>query len=99
MVSNPADLVFSNHYAEIDAGACVECEACLDRCQMSALAMTADEKAEVNLARCIGCGLCVTTCPADALRLVPKPEIQRKIPPATSADQMMALAGKRGIRF
>lgn len=99
MFPNPAGLVFSNHYAEIDAEACVGCEACLDRCQMAALSMTGEEKAAVDLARCIGCGLCVTTCPSEAIRLVAKPEQSRKIPPATSAEQMMALAGKRGIRF
>ncbi len=99
MVPNPADLVFSNYYAEVDKDACVGCEACLDRCQMTALSMTDDEKAEVNMARCIGCGLCVTTCPGDAIRLESKPEKNRMIPPATSADQMIALAGKRGIQF
>ena len=41
----------------------------------------------------------VTTCPSEAIRLVAKPEESRKVPPATSAEQMMALAGKRGIRF
>jgi Pyruvate/2-oxoacid:ferredoxin oxidoreductase delta subunit len=99
MFPSPADLVFSNYYAEVDPEACVGCEACLDRCQMAALSMTDTEKAAVNLARCIGCGLCVTTCPGDAIRLASKPEKSRKIPPATSTEQMLALAGKRGIRF
>ena len=99
MFPNPAELVFSNYYAEIDADACVGCEACLDRCQMSALSMTDSEKAVVNRLRCIGCGLCVTTCPSDAIGLVAKPEASRRIPPETSADQMISLAGKRGIQF
>jgi Pyruvate/2-oxoacid:ferredoxin oxidoreductase delta subunit len=99
MFPNPAELVFSNYYAEIDADACVGCEACLDRCQMSALSMTDSEKSVVDLLRCIGCGLCVTSCPSDAIRLVLKPEENRRIPPETSAEQMMSLASKRGIRF
>jgi Pyruvate/2-oxoacid:ferredoxin oxidoreductase delta subunit len=99
MIPNPADHVFSNYYAVIDKDACVGCEACLDRCQMNALAMTDDEKSEVNLLRCIGCGLCVTSCPTDAITLALKPEDKRRVPPASSAEQMLALAEKRGIKF
>jgi ferredoxin len=90
----PAEMVFSNHFAAVDADACVGCEACLDRCQMNALAMV-DEKAVVDRDRCIGCGLCVTTCPSEAIRLEPKAE--KRIPPLTSGDQMMAMASKRGL--
>lgn len=94
----PAELVFSNHYAQVDEDACVGCEACLDRCQMDAMTM-ADDKAVINLDRCIGCGLCVTTCPSDAIELIAKPEDQRRVPPPTSLDQMLTLAEKRGIKF
>jgi Na+-translocating ferredoxin:NAD+ oxidoreductase subunit B len=99
LLSNPAEMVFTNHYATVDEEACVGCEACLDRCQMAALSMTSDAKARIDLARCIGCGLCVTTCPSDALSLVLKPEDQRKVPPMNSAEQMMTMAQKRGITF
>ncbi|GAB6097191.1 4Fe-4S binding protein [Desulfatiferula olefinivorans] len=99
LMPKPAEMVFSNHYATIDAEACVGCEACLDRCQMAALAMDRDSRAVVNLDRCIGCGLCVTTCPSEAIRLTAKTADRLKVPPATSAEQMMALASRRGIRF
>ncbi|MBU1172047.1 MAG: 4Fe-4S dicluster domain-containing protein [Proteobacteria bacterium] len=95
----PAEMVFSNYYATINDEECVGCEACLDRCQMGALSMTDDEKAAVNLDRCIGCGLCVTTCPSEAIQLVLKPEQNRKVPPATSGEQMMNMAVNRGIEF
>ena len=95
----PAELVFSNYFAAISEEECVGCEACLDRCQMGALAMGDDEKAVVNRDRCIGCGLCVTTCPSEAIELVLKPEDELKTPPATSAEQMMNMAVKRGIQF
>jgi len=95
----PAEMVFSNYFAVIDDDACIGCETCIGRCQMGALTMNEDEHAEVNRDRCIGCGLCVTTCPAEAIELVLKPEQERKIPPATSAEQMMNMAVKRGIRF
>lgn len=97
--SKPAEMVFSNYFAVIDEEECVGCEACIDRCQMGALTMNDDEKAVVDKDRCIGCGLCVTTCPSEAIALVAKPEESRKTPPATSAEQMMNMAIKRGIQF
>jgi Fe-S-cluster-containing dehydrogenase component len=64
---------------------------------MDALEMNDDGVVEINLARCIGCGLCVTACPEEALRLVLKPEAERRTPPATTLEQMMYMARKRGI--
>ena len=93
---NPADLVFSNYQAAVIPEACTGCETCLDRCQMNAIGMDDASCAVVDTNRCIGCGLCVTTCPAGAMVLNPKPTEKRRIPPATSAEQMMALARKRG---
>ncbi|MBW2545159.1 MAG: 4Fe-4S dicluster domain-containing protein [Deltaproteobacteria bacterium] len=96
---NPAEYVFSNHFAVIDQEACSGCEVCIDRCQMGAVKMNDDDVAQINPDRCIGCGLCVTTCPTDALQLVPKPEEKRRTPPANNVEQMMAMAEKRGIQF
>ena len=94
----PAEVVFSNHQASIDAGACTGCEICLERCQMRAIKMD-DDVAEIDLDRCIGCGLCVTTCPAEALKLDPKPEDELRTPPPNTFEQMMFMAEKRGITF
>ncbi len=95
----PAELIFSNHYAVIQGDACTGCEICLGRCQMCALRMNDEGIIEVDLDRCIGCGLCVTTCPAGAAGLARKPEGTYRTPPATSAEQMLIMAEKRGIRF
>lgn len=95
----PAEMVFSNYYATIDAEACIGCEACVDRCQMNALSMNGEECAEIDLDRCIGCGLCVTTCPSEAIALALKPKHRQKTPPVTSGEQMMNLAIKRKIKF
>jgi len=95
----PANLVFSNYFAAVDADACIGCEACMDRCQMGAITMSADDQAQINQDRCIGCGLCVSTCPSDAIRLVMKPQSEQKIPPVSSMEQMMNMAMKRGIQF
>jgi electron transport complex protein RnfB len=93
----PAELVFSNHMAMVEGDECTGCEICLERCQMNALRINADEVAEVNKDRCIGCGLCVTMCPTEAIRLTAKPETECHVPPENSAAQMMLMAQKRGI--
>lgn len=93
----PAEIVLTNHVACIDAEACVGCEVCLDRCQMNALSMGDEGLAEVDPGRCIGCGLCVSTCETDAISLLPKPENDQRVPPASMAEQMLLMAQKRGI--
>ncbi|UCD57794.1 MAG: 4Fe-4S binding protein [Candidatus Hydrogenedentota bacterium] len=93
----PAEMVFSNHYAEVDVDTCTGCEACVEICQMDAVKMINECEAEINLDRCIGCGLCVTACPTEALQLTPKPEEKRRTPPATGLEQMKLMAQKRGL--
>jgi ferredoxin len=66
---------------------------------MEAIKIGPDEAAEVDRDRCIGCGLCVTTCPTEALSLRPKPESERRLPPATAKDYLMELASVRGTSF
>jgi len=95
----PAEMVFSNHYAVIDADECTGCEICIERCQMSALSLGENDVVMVNLDRCIGCGLCVVTCPTEAARMMPKPKNEWRTPPANTFEQMMSMAQKRGIPF
>ncbi len=93
----PATLVFSNHTARVEPDDCTGCEDCLERCQMDAIVMTDAQTAEINPDRCIGCGLCVTTCPTEAIRLLPKSESEWRTPPASTMEQMMSMARKRGL--
>ena len=62
----------SEYVAVQDAGACVECGECVERCHFGARRL-----AEGGLAydpeQCYGCGLCVTTCPAGAVGLELRP--------------------------
>jgi Pyruvate/2-oxoacid:ferredoxin oxidoreductase delta subunit len=95
--AKPAELVFSNYQAAINGEDCTGCEICLERCQMQAITMTEDGIAQIDLDRCIGCGLCVTTCPSEAIALISKPDNARRIPSATSSEQMMQIAKKRGV--
>jgi len=94
---NPAEIVFSNHFAVVDRDLCSSCEICVDRCQMEAITMDDENIAAVNLQRCIGCGLCVITCADEALALMPKPADQRQTPPANTGEQMLSMAMKRGV--
>jgi Na+-translocating ferredoxin:NAD+ oxidoreductase subunit B len=93
----PAELVLSNYFIAADARDCSGCGLCLDRCQMEALRLGDGDTVEADLTRCIGCGLCVTTCPTGCLHLEKKPEDQYRTPPATSAEQMLVMARKRGF--
>jgi Na+-translocating ferredoxin:NAD+ oxidoreductase subunit B len=74
----PADLVSSPFLASLTTDKCKGCGACVKRCQMDAVHMSAD-KAVLNIDRCIGCGLCVSTCPTGSLSLVRKTK-QRYVP-------------------
>ncbi len=76
----PADYFDTNYYAEVDRDLCVECGACLDRCQMDAID-DRDGDTVVDRDRCIGCGLCVSACDYDAVRLQRRPGT--KTPPRT----------------
>ena len=93
----PAEMVFSNYFAEVDRDECSSCETCLEKCQMDAIDMDNDELAEINLARCIGCGLCVAACPMEAIQLTPKPEAMRRTLPENAAGQMAFMAERRGV--
>ncbi len=98
LLPKPAEAVFSNHHAVVDASLCSGCEACVERCQMEALALN-DIAAviAIDMDRCIGCGLCVTACPSEALALEVKKDGAFRTPPATSMEQMLELARKRGV--
>jgi Na+-translocating ferredoxin:NAD+ oxidoreductase subunit B len=93
----PSELVFSNYIARMAPESCVGCQSCIDRCQMNALTMNDQDQAVINPDRCIGCGLCVTTCPSGALSLMLKAGDQFRVPPATGAEQMIAIAKERGL--
>jgi Fe-S-cluster-containing hydrogenase component 2 len=92
----PAEITFSNYYAQVEGEECLGCAVCLDRCQMQALTLNDEGLSQVNPDRCIGCGLCVTTCPSGAMKLLPKAQDRMRVPPASSAEQMMRLAQARG---
>ncbi len=88
---DPAVVWAHNFYATVDAGSCVGCGTCVERCQVDAIRM--DEKssaAVISLERCIGCGNCVVTCASEALKLVKKDE--ETVPPMDAPALYRTLA-------
>lgn len=86
----------ANYSAQIDAGACTGCGACLDRCQVGAITF-GDGIARVDRMRCIGCGLCVTGCPAGAARLERRPDAETVHPPEDFAAWELERKRNRGM--
>ena len=70
----------SNYYSVINPDECLNCGACVTRCQIHAITEQ-NGITVVNRERCIGCGLCVTGCPNGAAQLERRPEKQMITPP------------------
>jgi Na+-translocating ferredoxin:NAD+ oxidoreductase subunit B len=88
---NPAELVYSNNFARVNAEECIECEECLTHCHMAAIEMSEDGPAYILENRCIGCGVCIPHCPAEAISLIAKPADKRRELPQNSVEQMMKM--------
>jgi ferredoxin len=84
----PADLINTNHYAQVDPELCEGCETCIERCQMGALKIV-EGVSTVDLGRCIGCGNCVATCPSEAITLKKKEEVH--VPPKDRVEQVIKI--------
>ncbi len=94
-IDNPAAAVHTNYYAQVDADACIACEACVERCHMDAIVVA--ETARVLENRCIGCGVCIDTCPTGALQFHQKEEAERYEPPQNVFETYMNMAQERGL--
>ena len=93
----PAEYVSSAFRVVLDAGVCVACGVCPERCPMGALTLAEGADAVALAAeRCIGCGLCVSPCPVQALALERKPEGEQPEVPATLVDAVLKMARVRG---
>ena len=61
-------MVHSEYIAVTNAGDCIDCGECVERCVFGARVFR-DGKMEYNAAACLGCGLCVTRCPAEIISM------------------------------
>jgi len=84
-MNNPARLMKTSYYVEVNPDMCTGCGLCIDRCQMGALTLV-DDISTVNRKKCLGCGLCVVTCSTEAIKLVNK---EKEIIPPESEDQLL----------
>jgi ferredoxin len=92
----PLDFWVANFYAEVDSALCEGCGACVKRCQVGAVSVSAKKQpAVVDLDRCIGCGVCVPACPTKSITLAKRPVEVR--PPQTRQDlHDIMTAGRKG---
>jgi NAD-dependent dihydropyrimidine dehydrogenase PreA subunit len=89
-LSRPTEVVTSSYIAEFEPEKCINCEVCLDRCQMHSLSK-GDSYVTFNADRCIGCGLCVSTCPSQALKLKKKAGVGEGDLPDTLFDTWITI--------
>jgi electron transport complex protein RnfB len=92
----PNAIARSSFFASVDAGTCLGCGDCVDRCQFGALSVP-DDRCVVDDVRCVGCGLCATVCPSGALHLKRRPESEILAPPLDRGAWMRDRARSRGI--
>ena len=92
----PMEFWASNFYAAVDRATCEGCGACVKRCQVDAVKVSAKKQpAVLDLDRCLGCGVCVPACPTQSITLVKKPAEVR--PPQTREDlHEIIAAGRKG---
>jgi len=91
---------------------CTRCEACIDACRESAVALPEDAGGPViDFDRCVSCGKCIEACPTGAIgqgergyriqlggKLGRHPQLARELAGIFSADQVLATV-KDCIRF
>lgn len=69
------------YVAAVDAGTCVACGACLERCPLSAIGSDASRRAVVDQHACYGCGTCRSACKKGSISLS-----ERSTIPAVATD-------------
>ena len=87
----------SPYINQVDDLVCSGCEDCIEFCQFDALSMGDAGVVEINTVRCVGCGVCVPVCSTGALGMVPRPESDVIVPPATIKEWGAKRAVERGI--
>ena len=70
-IPNPAGIVSTNYYANINPDLCTGSGTCNLRCHIEAITLE-DDISIINKEYCLGCGNCVNACPNEAIELLKK---------------------------
>ncbi len=89
---NPAEMLHTNFYAQIDPDNCTACGECMELCQMDAL-VSVNNHTEVLRSHCIGCGVCLNACATEAISLM-KTE-KEAVPPKDSKEMYKKMIMER----
>lgn len=68
-LGRPDLVAHADYVAMVDLDACVQCNACTDRCVFGAQSRESGV-IKFHQDKCYGCGLCVSTCASNAIRMV-----------------------------
>lgn len=64
-----SEAVVASRYIAVQKNeTCINCGACVNRCQFEARVLE-NEKLVFNKMRCFGCGVCISTCPTESISL------------------------------
>ncbi len=91
MLDIPNAVAPSSYWAVVDDDLCSGCEACVERCQVSAISMSDGDIAEIDYELCLGCGICVSICAPEALQLEKRDD--RIFTPAADAQELIVMRG------
>jgi ferredoxin len=92
---NPARILITNYYANVDSELCTACGTCVEICQMAAISLD-DYESHIEPVRCIGCGNCVTHCPSEAIKLLKR---EKQFKPYPSMDILFDKIMERKIKL
>ncbi|MFX1384713.1 MAG: ATP-binding protein [Promethearchaeota archaeon] len=92
---NPARVLITNYYANVDSELCTGCGTCVEICQMNAISID-DDISSIEPIRCIGCGNCVINCPSEAIKLIKR---EKQFKPYSSLDTLFDKIMERKIKL
>jgi Pyruvate/2-oxoacid:ferredoxin oxidoreductase delta subunit/predicted transcriptional regulator len=78
----PRDEIIATYFIrETLEDLCIGCGNCVEICPAAAVNLL-ENVAVVDVDWCIGCGVCVPKCPSNAISIIPRSDLEKKIPEA-----------------
>ncbi|MFW9827806.1 MAG: 4Fe-4S binding protein [Candidatus Thorarchaeota archaeon] len=92
---NPARVLITNYYANVDSELCTGCGTCVEICQMGSISLN-DDVLHIEPIRCIGCGNCVIHCSSEAIKLLKR---EKQFKPYPTMDILFDKIMERKIKL